>query len=100
DHLVELDHLLAAVDAALEDERAGVDVARPHLHPERHAALLPVVLLVARSRVAEVGDDPLLAARVIQVALNPVALDAPRFAAARQGGDQLVDEPADLRLLL
>src|SRR5205085_7888007 len=93
---VELDDLLAAVDAALEDERAGVDVAGADLHPKRHPALLPVVLLVAGARVAEVGDDPLLGAGVVEIALDAVAADALGVGAAGEARDEPVDEGAHL----
>src|SRR5205807_10167219 len=86
----EFDRLFRPVDAPLEYERTGVQVPRADLDAERHAALLPVEMLFAGPRVAEVGDDPLLGDWVELPALDAVPRNLIGLAAGRQGGDELV----------
>src|SRR4029079_16650556 len=66
-------------------------------------ALFPVILLVARARVAKVHDNPLLGNGIEQVRLKAMPLDLARSPADRgadEAGNELVDEPAHLRLFL
>src|SRR5690606_35689460 len=89
------DGCLFAVKATLDDHAAAVDVAGADLHPEGHAALLPVELLVAGAVVAPVNDHALARLLVKEVALDlaggqPLAAGLELILAA-QAGDDFVD---------
>ena len=65
--IVKLDDFLGTVEALLEDEGVGVDIAGADFDAEGHATLLPVELLVAGAVVAPIDDDRLICEFVEEV---------------------------------